>query len=250
VAVINERMAHRLWPGENPIGKRFTRDDSEPQPAEVVGVIADIHHYGLDEEVGPEFYIPVEQVPSMFWEWTGGSMHVVIKTEGDPMASLPALRAQVAAIDRDLPVYNATTLKELVAESVTPTRLLMVLLGIFAALALVLATIGIYGVMAFIVGQRSAEFGIRMALGAEATQVRRMVLRQGLGLAGLGVGFGVLAALGLSRFLRGSLFEVPPTDPVTFVAVAMLLTVTTIAAGYLPARRATRVDPIRALRSD
>jgi putative ABC transport system permease protein len=250
VAVINESMAAMIWPGENAIGKRFTLDDDDETPAEIIGVVADVRHSGLAEQMQPEFYLAVAQANASYWRWTAGTMSVLVRTPDEPLAGLQEVRAAIWSLDNALPVYDVNTLENVISQSVASTRVLMLLLGTFAALALVLASIGIYGVLAYIVGQRTAEIGIRMALGAKAAHVRAWVLGQSLRLTVAGILVGIPAALLLTRVLRSSLFEIPSTDPPTFSAAVLLLALVALIASYVPARRATRIEPVRAMRTE
>lgn len=238
VAVVNEALARRLWPGEDPIGRQLPLlDDS----LSVVGVVGNTRHEGLGQDPASEIYVPYLQQPT-------NSMQLAIRTATDPASLASAVRGQVAAIDPEQPVYNVATLEQMLSESMAPRRFNLLLLGLFALIALILAAVGIYGVMAFSVTQRTHEIGIRMALGAERRDVLRLVVRQGLRLTLAGVIFGVAGACALTRFLKSFLYGVRPTDPVTFVLVSALLVAVSILASYIPARRATRVDPMVALR--
>ena len=238
VAVVNEALARHLWPTEDPIGKQF------PPPRgnfTVVGVVGNIHHEGLSQETEAEFYVPYFQSP-------GDSVQLAVRSAADPDSIVSAVRAQIRDVDPDQPLYHVATLQQVLSESLAPRRFNMLLLGIFAGIALPLATVGIYGVMAFSVTQRTHEIGIRMALGAQKGDVLRMVVGQGLKLALIGVAIGIAGALALTRFLSSLLYGVKPTDPLTFVAVSLILTAVALLASYMPARRATKVDPMVALR--
>jgi predicted permease len=238
VAVVNQALASSMWPAEDPIGRELPLLG---QSITVVGVVANSRHEGLSSDIDSEIYVPYVQE-------TGNSMQLAVRTTGDPSALASSVRAQIASIDPEQPIYNLTTLDDTLAESVAPRRFDMLLVGIFAGLALALATVGIYGVMAFSVTQRTHEIGIRMALGAERREVLGLILRQGLRLALAGVAAGVAGAFGLTRFLSSFLYGVKPTDPLTFIAVSLILTAVALVASYLPARRATKVDPVVALR--
>ncbi|HXJ94335.1 MAG TPA: ABC transporter permease [Terriglobia bacterium] len=238
VAVVNQTMAKNMWPRENPIGKQLPlMTDS----VTVVGVVADTRHEGLSENVESEIYVPYLQQPM-------GSMQLALRTAVDPASLANAVRAQVTAIDPAQPIYDVATLEQTLEDSMAPRRFNMLLLAIFAALALALATVGIYGVMAFSVTQRTHEIGIRMALGAERRDVLRLIVRHGLVLTLVGVVFGVGGAWALTRFLTSFLFGVRPTDPATFIVVSAVLVAVSMLASYIPARRATKVDPMVALR--
>ncbi len=238
VAVVNEALARHLWPTEDPIGKQF------PPPGgnfTVVGVVGNIHHEGLSHETEAEFYVPYLQLPD-------NSMQLAVRTAADPDSMVSAVRAQIRDVDPDQPLYHVATLQQVLSESLAPRRFNLLLLGIFAGIALALATVGIYGVMAFSVTQRTHEIGIRMALGAQKGDVLTMVLTQGLKLTLIGVALGIAGALGLTRFLSSLLYGVKPADLLTFTGVSLILTVAALLACYIPARRAASVDPIVALR--
>ncbi len=255
VAIINETMARRYWPGENPIGKRAALDieamrfhpDRAPDfdlalgLREIVGVVADVKHAGPAGETVPEFYAPLAQRPAR-------DMTLVVRTAADPAEALSLVRREVYALDKDQPVDNASTMSEWLAASVAQPRFNFLLLTVFAAVALALAALGIYGVMAWTVAQRTQEIGIRMALGARAQDVFRLMIWQGMKPAMLGVALGLLGAAALTRLMKSLLFEMSATDPVTFVVIALLLTLVALAACYIPARRAAKVDPMVALR--
>lgn len=242
VVIVNETMARRMWPGEDPIGKRFTILSGKRAPAEVVGVVADVKHTGLDMESGLEMYVPCDQRPNII------TANLVIHASGDPRPLAAALRAQATSADPELVAGDLRAVEELVAGSLAPRRLYLVLLGLFGGLALALAAVGIYGVVSCAAVERTREVGIRMALGASPPAVRRLMLRQGMLPAALGVAAGTAGALALTRLLAGLLFGVKPADPATFAAAAAVLLVAALAAAWIPARRATRVDPVEALR--
>ncbi|HEV2206397.1 MAG TPA: ABC transporter permease [Candidatus Acidoferrales bacterium] len=237
VAVVNETLARLLWPNEDPIGRHLPLFHT----LTVVGVVGNTHHEGLTQNTEAEVYVPYLQLPQ-------NSMQLAVRTAADPDSMVSAVRAQVRDVDPDQPLYHVGTLEQTLAESVAPRRFNMLLLGIFAGIAFVLATVGIYGVMAFSVVQRTHEIGIRMALGARTSDVLGMVVRQGLKLTAVGVTIGIAGALVLTRFLASLLFGVRPNDAVTFVGVSLILGVVALVACYIPARRAMRVDPMVALR--
>ena len=238
VAVVNEALARHLWPTEDPIGKQLPLFSDNPT---VVGVVGNARHEGLSQDTEAEFYVPYLQSP-------GNSMQLAVRTAADPDSMVSAVRAQVRDVDPDQPLYHVATLQQVLSESLAPRRFNMLLLGIFAGIALTLATVGIYGVMAFSVTQRTHEIGIRMALGAERRNVLRLIVRQGLRLTLFGVVLGVAGAWALTSFLASFQFGVAPRDPATFVLVSLALVAVSILACYIPARRATRVDPMVALR--
>ncbi|MDQ6885672.1 MAG: ABC transporter permease [Gemmatimonadota bacterium] len=254
VMVINETLAKEAWPGQSPIGKRIAcceagPDGKSPSWKEVVGVVGDVHARGLGSSVPPEFYLPLHQAPRDAWRWLNGVMTIVVRGGSDPALLAGPLRASVRDMDPTIPLYNVRTMSEMMAQSTASTRFNMMLLTLLGATGLVLAAVGIYGVIAYFVTQRTHEIGVRMALGAGPGQVRAMVVRQGAMLALGGVAIGVVGGLATTRILSGMLFGVRATDPVTFAGVGILLAAVAALASYIPARRATRVDPLEALRS-
>jgi putative ABC transport system permease protein len=242
VAIINRAMAERFWPRQDPIGKRFSQDKEHPKWITVVGVVGDVLQYGLDQTTtAPEAYFPE-------FQGQDSRMIVLIRTAANPLGQVSALRGAVRDLDSQIPVDDPGELAEVVNESSSQQRFLALLLGLFAGLALVLAAVGIYSVVAYSVAQRTHEIGIRMALGAGWRNVMGMVLREGMGMAVAGVVAGLAGAWGLTRFLASLLYGVRPTDLITFVSVPLLLVSVSFLACYVPARRATRVDPTVALR--
>jgi len=240
VVVVNESMARQIAPGEEAIGKRI-KHGFKNQISEVVGVVGDVKYAGLDKETKPEMYAPLAQRPWPF-------LRVVVRAKSDPMNLAAAIRNELRAIDKDQPVDKITTMNAMVSASVAPRRFYMQMLGGFASLAFILASIGIYGVVSYSVAQRTREIGIRMALGARQNDVLRLVLAEGLTLTVVGLGLGLAGAFAATRVLRNLLFEVNPTDPVTFIVFSLLLGTVALLASYFPARRATKVDPLVALR--
>ena len=243
VALVDEKLARQYWPNQDPVGKRVRRLGAQAPWFTVVGLVGHVQHAQLDAEAKGALYFSSLQNRA-----TG--MTFVARTSNDPRGLAGALPAAVAAVDQDLPVFEIRTMEQRVLESLTPRRFAMYLLGIFAAVALALSAVGIYGVMAQSVTQRTHEIGIRMALGAEPRDVLRLVVGQGMALAAIGLVTGVAVALGLTRWMSRLLFGVRPTDPLTFLAVAAVLAAVALAACYLPARRATRVNPVEALRHE
>jgi putative ABC transport system permease protein len=245
VALINQTMARNLWPGENAIGRRFKQGSYvEPSPwITIVGIVGDVHQAGLDSPARPEMYLPYLQQDFGF-----EPQYLVVRTIGDPMRMADAVRQQVWAVDKEQPVAGAMPLEDLVDDTLAPRKTQAGLLGGFAVLALLLAALGIYAVLSFTVTQRTPEFGVRMALGAQPGDVLHMVLSQGARLFIFGAVSGLAAAFALSRTLEHLLYGVRATDPVSFALVTLLLSGVTFLACYFPARRAMRVDPIIALR--
>jgi len=245
VAVVDEAFARHFWPRESAIGKRFSYggDTSATRWMTVVGVVRNVKHNRLDEDTDLQMYEPFSR--AVTW-----SNYLVVRSTVEPDAVLPRIRADMKALDPTLPMYDIHTMGQAVRASLSIRRLTNTLLGAFALAALLLAAMGIYGVISISVNSRIREFGIRMALGAQTTDVRALVLRQGILLAGLGVVLGLATATYLTRFLQRLLFGVAPLDWLTFVTVAAVLTVTALVASYLPARRATRADPVLALKTE
>jgi len=243
VTIIDERLAREYWPDEDPIGKRIRfgpPEDNEPWHT-IVGVVGEVKHERLDASTRKTVYLPFAQMPI-------GRSSLAIKTSGRPESLIAAVRAQIKELDRDLPMTRVMPMTEVVARSVWQPRLYTALFGVFAAVALILATVGIYGVMSYAVTQRTREIGLRMALGAERKDVLKLVVGQGVVLAGFGVGTGLVAAVGLTRLMSSLLFGVTATDPITFAAVSVVLTGVALGACFVPARRAAKVDPMVALR--
>jgi predicted permease len=242
VIVISQSMAKRFWLGENPIGKRLTMSFSPEKSREVVGVVGDVKGDGLDVlDPVATLYAPLAQQPTPY-------MSLVVRTSPPPNTLVSAVSGAVHEVDRAQPALDVITMDELVANSLSQQRFNMLLLSAFSGLALLLAAIGIYSVLAYSVRRRMREIGVRMALGAQRSDILRMILGQGTRLALIGTGIGIAAALGLTRLMSSQLFGVTATDPVTFLSVAALIVLVALAACYIPARRATRVDPIIALR--
>jgi putative ABC transport system permease protein len=242
VAVISESVARRFWPGRNPIGRQIRLGRRNSPFMEIVGVARDVRARP-DGDLMPTVYIPMRQHPL-------GGTSFVVRTSGDAMVTVPAIRLALHELDPGLPLVGARTLEEVFADMIGAQRLMLILVGTFAALALLLAALGVYSVMAYTVGARQREFGIRTALGARATSVLALVLRQGMAMALLGTAIGLLMAAWATTALAGLLVGVAPRDPVTFSAIALLLLGVSVIACLIPARRATRVDPAEALRAE
>jgi len=248
VCIVDETLAQRFWPGEDPIGKLMSAD-GVPDPGQkamwrtVVGVVAHVKNYGVDQPSRFETYVPVAQRPS-----TGG--YLVVRSSLKPAALAPALRAAIRSVDADVPLFDVRPLEDVVAEDTAPRRLSVLLISSFAGLALLLAAVGIYGVISCGVTQREHEIGVRMAVGAQRSDILRLVVGQGARVAGIGLVAGLLASVGMARALSGLLFQVSPFDPQALGGVSVLLLVVALTACYLPARRAARTDPIITLRHE
>jgi putative ABC transport system permease protein len=245
VVVINETLARTAWPGEDPLGRRLRGGDETSQAPwlTVVGVIGDAHRADVTRPIRPEVYMSALQS-------TPRTQMLMVRTTGDPVAIVPSVRREVQAVDPQLPLFRVTTLDRELALTRSQPRFQAVLLAVFAAIALLLASIGIYGVTSHAVGQRTHEVGIRLAMGAGRPEVLRMMLAQHLRPALAGLVIGLAGSVFLSRFVRSLLFGVSATDPATFASVALILLIVAAIACWVPARRATRVDPLVALRTE
>jgi predicted permease len=241
VAIVNEALAHRFWPGENPLGKHVTFTRFQV-PFEVVGVVGDTRSGVLEKS-------PPMAIYSSYGQWTWQRLTLTLRTPGNPLALSRQLSAQVAAVDRDLAVTNVETMEDVVAGAMLQRRETMYLISGFAALALLLAVIGLYGVMAYSVAQRTAEIGIRQAIGAGRPDILRLVMGQGLRLSVAGIALGAFGAAALTRLMERLLFQVSATDPATFAAIAGVFLLVGLAASFIPAWRATRIAPLDALRT-
>jgi putative ABC transport system permease protein len=242
VVVVNRTMARRFWPGEDPLGRRIRFGANRPWMS-VVGVVGDVRQVQLETEPREEVYVSYLQSPV-------NTMTLVARTAGDPASYARTLRQAVRAVDADQPVYNVLTMRQVLGRAVAPRRIPAVLLNLFAGQALVLAAVGIYGVMAYGVSRRRHEIGVRLALGARRADVLRLVVGQGLALALAGVAAGLVLGLGLTRALSGLLYGVSRTDPAVFAGLSALLVAVALLASWLPARRAAGIDPMRALREE
>lgn len=245
VIIVNEALASRYWSNQDIIGKRlgFEDDESKQVWREIVGVVGNVKHQGLEAEAKAEVYFPNQQSPKNF-------MSVVVRTSSDPASMIPAIRGQVFTIDKDQPVFDIMTMDQRLAKSVASSRFVMLLLGTFSVLALGLAAVGLYGAMAYLVTQRTPEIGLRMALGAQRSDVFKLVVGKGMRLVIIGMAIGLVASLALTRVMGSLLFEVTPTDALTFVIVSGVLLTVALLACYIPARRATNVDPLTSLRNE
>jgi predicted permease len=253
VVDIDDIFARTYFPQEDPIGKHLHLAGFGVE-AEIVGVVGHVKQWGLDADaksaIEAQFDYPFMQLPEKLMPLAADAVAVVLRTEGDPTAIMIDVRRAVSELDSREVVYNVQTMNEVVSNSFAAWRLSMILLGVFATLALVLACVGIYGVISYLVGQRTHEIGVRMALGAQPSDVLRLVIGHGTEMALAGVAMGVVAALGLTRLMTNQLFGVSTHDPLTFAGVAALLMLVAVAACYIPARRAMRVDPMIALRHE
>jgi putative ABC transport system permease protein len=242
--VINQSMAWRYFGGRDPIGRRITMGFNTRAARQIVGIVGDERHVSLDREAPPGVYVSYLQLP------LASRLTLVARTAGDPSAATGLIREAVSSIDPQLAIYDVRTMEQVVSDSVSRPRFSALLLGLFAATALLLAGIGVYGVISQLVGQRTQEFGVRMALGASPVDVGRLVMAFGLRLAIVAAIVGIPAAFAFSRLLSGLLFGVNAANPITYVAVSVVLGAVAALAAVLPARRATRVDPLLALRAE
>ncbi|MGH9434942.1 MAG: FtsX-like permease family protein, partial [Terriglobia bacterium] len=243
IVLIDDVLAKQYWPKQDPIGHRVAMVSPTPEWYTVVGIVGNVRNRGFSAPRKGVLYFPLAQRPKFH-------MSLVIRAASDPMSLAGAVRQAVRSIDKQQPVYDVKTMEQYISESVSNQRMAVFLLAVFAALALILASVGIYGVISFSVSQRTHEIGIRMALGAQQGDILRLVVGQGAILALAGVGVGIVAALGLTRLMAGLLFGVRPNDAGTFVGVALVLIAVALLATYIPARRAAKVDPLVALRDE
>jgi predicted permease len=243
VVIVNETLARTVWPGESPIGKIVEMEWGDVLLAEVVGMVGDVRLTRLDTSPRAALYWPQSQLSNSF-------MSVISRGKDGRPPTAAELRAAIATVDPELPLTSVQEMEDVVSRSLGRPRLTLTLMSLFGGVALILAAIGLYGVVAFGVSQRVREIGLRMALGASSKDVSRLVLREGLKLAILGVAIGVAGALFLGRFLESLLYEVEPRDPMTLAVIAVLLVGVALGASYFPARRASRIDPFRALRTE
>ncbi|MEP7336464.1 MAG: FtsX-like permease family protein, partial [Acidobacteriota bacterium] len=243
VGLINRAMAELYWPGESAVGKRFTFNN---QPKEkdwysIVGVVGDVKDFPTSPAAVPAFYLPtMQQAPRQ--------VILSVRSSADPLGLVEAVRNEVRTLDKDLPLAEVKTLETVAGAAVAGQRFTLWLVGFFALIAMMLAAIGIYSVLSYLVAQRTHEIGVRMALGAQLGDVLKLVIRQGMTLVLLGIALGVVAAFALTRLMKGLLYQVSTTDPLTFVAIALLLCAVALLSCYLPARKAAKVDPLVALR--
>jgi len=241
VAIVNESFVRRYFPDEDPLGKRVETPFQRNEFLTIVGVVGDVRQMGLDKEGDPQIYRSYLQAGTSF-------MSLMVRTTGDPMKMASAVCSRIASVDRDQPPHGLMTLEQRLAKSIAPRQVNMLLLGSFACLALILAAVGIYGVVSYSVTQRTHEIGIHMALGAERRDVLKMVVGQALGLSAVGVAIGLAAAFAATRLISSMLFATTATDPVTFIIVPLILIGVAVIASYIPSRRASKIDPMIALR--
>jgi putative ABC transport system permease protein len=253
VAIVNETLARRLWPGVDPVGREIAIDFVNDRPRQVVGVVADVRETSYQRDFAAHVFVPDAQLPLASRGWFQSprtTMTYVVRTASDPLPLVGALRTAVAEVYRSQPIYDIRMMEETLADQLTSWRQYLTLLGAFAGIAALLTLVGVYGLVAYGVGQRTQEIGIRRALGASTGAVLRLVLRQGLLLVGVGLVVGITGSLATTRILRGLLWEVSPTDPLTFALVSLGLAAAALLACYVPARRALGINPIVALRVD
>jgi putative ABC transport system permease protein len=248
VAVVNQALARKHWPGESPIGQRVAFSRNEPHWYEIVGVAANIKHRGLDVAERPELYVPYRQ--PLFSNWTVRPMQVVVRAAGDPLQAAATVRREIARIDPEQPISDIRTMEQRIGRSLQGRRFSTILLAVFAALALALAAIGIYGIIAYAVTERTHEIGVRLALGAQRRDVMSMIVGQGMAMTAAGTVAGLAVAAMATRLISSLLFGVSTLDPLTFLAIPLLLAAVAAVACWVPARRATRVDPLVALRTE
>jgi putative ABC transport system permease protein len=254
VIILNETIARQAWPGLDPIGKRIAcceRDEAgSPIFKEVIGVVGDLRSEGIRESAAPEFYLPIEQAPSEAWRWNQYSLDLIVRGTNDPMPLANQIRQIVASKAPGVPFTGVSTMDERVSRSIAQERFTTTLISIFSTLALLLASIGIYGVLSYTVSQRRREIAVRMALGAQRRGVVAMIVIQGMKLTLIGLTIGLAGALLATRLIASLLFQVTPNDPMVLTAAAVLLAAIALLASYLPARRASALDPLAVLRAD
>jgi len=241
VVIVSEGFVRRFFPNEDPIGKRIKVSFGKPENREIVGIVGDVKYSSLNAEPQPALYLPHAQDPE-------GYLYVVARSTSEPAAIVSVVQKEVWAVDKDLPVSGVVSMEALLSTSLTAQRFNMLLLAVFAAIALALAAIGIYGVLSYTVSQRIHEIGIRIALGAQPRDIVGLVLRQGMSLALIGIIVGLAGAVALTRLMSSLLYGVSATDPITFALISLLLAIAAMLACWIPARRAMKIDPMIALR--
>jgi putative ABC transport system permease protein len=244
VMIVNAAFAKAMFPGENPIGKRAMSSRDEKVYREIVGVVRDMKYYGASDSTRALVWVPYAQKNA----WSLGV--ITVRTRDNPLGALPAIKRELGALDGAIALASVATMDQTMAKSIAGDSLVATLLGAFAALALVLAAIGIFGVLSYLVEQRTHELGIRVALGAQRSDVVGVVMGETIPMVGIGVGAGLIVSFGLARFARSMLYEASGADPATFAGVGVLLMIVALVAAAIPARRASRVDPIIALRAE
>ena len=252
IAIVNEAAARTFWKNEDPIGQRITLDIDET-PRQIVGIVKDVKHYAIRESANPQVYVPHVQQPVRYWaNRSRGRLHMsfIVRAEGKSPDWGAAFSQAVAEVDKTMPVYAVKPMREYVTANAGDTRLYMVPLSVFAGVALLLAAIGVYGVVSYSATQRTHEIGVRMALGARQWDAVRLVVVQGAKLAAAGLALGLALSFALTRVLKSQLYGVTATDPATFISISLVLVVIALAASYVPARRASRIDPAVALRHE
>ena len=249
VVIIDEAVARRLWPNADPLGAHLILEDPQPREVAIVGVVATVRHFTLDEEPMATYYAPIAQVTPGAVSFLAGNCSLAIKTASNALALEPAVRREIQGVDKDVPMANTKTMEQVLSTSIGARRFNLVLLGLFSGAAVLLAVTGVYAVMAYSVMRRQQEIGIRIALGAQSRDVVRLVLGRGVRLVLIGVVVGTAGAVASTRLVSSLLFGVSALDPIVFAMAATLLALVGVSASYLPARRATAVDPIVALRT-
>ena len=252
VAIINDSFARRYWPAKGSIGAHIKIDDNNqgPREVEIIGVVGDVKHSGLHEDAAPEIYAPISQIPEENVSLLINNMSWVVRTSAEPLTMAGAVQREIQSVNANIPTSNTKSMEQLLSSSLAPSRFNLFLIGIFAIVALILASMGIYAVISYSVAQRTQELGLRMALGAQQRDVVRLVVGDGLKIVLIGVAIGLAGAFILTRVLSNLVFGISVTDPPTFVSMSLLFIVISLLASYLPARRAAKVDPIIALRSE
>ena len=250
VAVVSQTLAQRFFADGNPLGAHLQMDNGKPNAAkiEIVGVVGDVKHVSLDAASTPDIYVPLEQMPEQWVVYVTNNMHWAVRCACDPLALAPSVRREIESMDGNIAASNLLSMEQVLATSLAQQRFNMLLLSVFAVAALVLAALGVYGVMSYAVTQRTHEIGLRMALGARPRDVLKLLVGRGLVLTLCGVGCGLAAAFAVTRLTGSLLYQVDPADFLTFFGLSMLLLLVSVLAAYIPARRALRVDPMTSLR--